>query len=208
MGRLAFRGHATRGAEIISILQMYGGENYYDALCDNPNIIYFIGEKQRIESSSFRKIFVEDFHIFQLEDYLERYPIMVGDFVNFELDSGNHSDKVIDVVWDEIDSPEKGPYYITEDDMTKEKHCCCTSELTIYEPYEESPVNKEAPSMKLYRVTIRTYYFGIRLYELFVLADSEQEMKKVVHNKIRRDNDAEILVFEEIDLKDTTNRVI
>ena len=203
MGRLAFRGHATRGAEIISILQMYGGENYYDALCDNPNIIYFIGEKQRIESSSLRKIFVEDFNIFQLEGYLAKYPIMVGDFVNFELNGGPHSDKVIDVFWDEIDSPEKGPFYITEG-----KHRYCTSELTIYEPYEESPVNKEAPSMKLYKVTIKTYYFGIRMYNLFVLADSEQEMEKVVNHNIRRDDDAEILSFEEIDLKDTTNRVI
>ena len=203
MGRLAFRGHATRGAEIISILQMYGGENYYDALCNNPNTIYFIGEKQRIESSSLRKIFIEDFYVFQLEDYLESYPIMVGDFVNFEFNYGSHSDKVIDVVWDEIDSPEKGPYYITEG-----KHRYCTSELTIYEPYEESPTNKEVPSMKLYKVMIKTYYFGVRKYELFVLADSEEEMKKVVHHKIRRDDDAEILTFEEIDLKDTTNRVI
>ena len=203
MGRLAFRGHSTRGAEIISILQMYGGENYYDALCDNPDIIYFIGEKQRIESSSLRKVFIEDFHIFQLEGYLAKYPIMTGDFVNFELNGGDYSDKVVDVVWDEIESPENGPYYITE-----EKHCRCTSELIIYETYEESPVNKEAPSMKLYKVTIKTYYFGIRMYELFVLADSEEEMEKVVHNKIRRDDDAEIVSFEEIDLKDTTNRVI
>lgn len=204
MGRLAFRGHSTRGAEIISILQMYGGENYYDALGDNPNIIYFIGEKQRIESSSLRKIFVEDFYIFQLDDYLARYPIMVGDFVNFELNGSYQSDKVIDVVWNEIESPEKGPYYY----VTEKKHCRCANELTIYEPYEENPVNKEVPSMKLYKVTIKTYYFGIRMYELFVLADSEEEMKKVVHNKIRRDDDTEILSFEEIDLKDTTNRVI
>lgn len=203
MGRLAFRGHPTRGAEIISILQMYGGENYHDALCDNPNIIYFIGEKQRIESSSLRNVFVDFFRVFQLEDYLAKYPIMTGDFVNFELNGSYQSDKVIDVVWNEIESPEKGPYYFTE-----KKHCRCASELTIYEPYEESPVNKEAPSMKLYKVTIRTYYFGTRMYELFVLADSEEEMKKVVHNKIRRDDDTEIVSFEEIDLKDTTNRVI
>lgn len=202
MGRLAFRGHATRGAEIISILQMYGGENYHDALCDNPNIIYFIGEKQRIESSSLRKIFIEDFYVFQLEDYLDRYPIIVGDFVNFEFDGGSLSDRVIDVVWDEIDSPEKGPFYITEG-----KQCYCTSELTIYEPYD-GPVNEEAPSMKLYKVLIKTYYFGVKKYEIFVLADSEEKMKEVVHHKIRRDDDAEILSFEEIDLKDTTNRVI
>ena len=203
MGRLAFRGHSTRGAEIISILQMYGGENYYDALCDNPNLIYFIGEKQRIESSSLRKIFVEDFHIFQLDGYLEKYPIMTGDFVNFELNGSYQSDKVTDVVWDEIESPEKGPYYITGD---RRRHC--SSELIIYEPYEENPVNEEAPSMKLYKVIIKTYHFGIRMYELFVLADSEEKMEKVVYNKIRRDDDAEIVSFEEIDLKDTTNRVI
>lgn len=196
MGRLAFRGHSTRGAEIISILQMYGGENYYDALCDNPNIIYFIGEKQRIESSSLRKIFVEDFHIFQLEDYLGRFPIMPGDFVNIELNGGDYSDKVVDVVWDEIESPENGPYYITEG-----KHCRCISELNIYEPYEESPVNKEAPSMKLYKVVIETFQLGYKYYTLFVKADSEQSMRRIVLDKIVNDKNAVICHVEEIDLE-------
>jgi hypothetical protein len=178
---------------------MYGGENYYDALCDNPNIIYFIGEKQRIESSSLRKIFVEDFYIFQLEDYLARYPIMPGVFVNFELNGRYHSDKVIDVVWDEIESPEKGPYYITED---RRRHF--SSELIIYEPYEEPPVNEKAPSMKIYKVTIKTYYFGTKYYELFVKADSEESMRRVVLDKIRHDEDAGIHHIEEVDLNSRT----
>ena len=69
-------------------------------------------------------------------------------------------------------------------------------------------VNEVPPVMKLYKVIIKTYYFGTIGYELFVLADSEESMRTVVNNKIRRDDDAEIVKFEEIDLSDTTNRIL
>lgn len=64
--------------------------------------------------------------------------------------------------------------------------------------------------MKLWKVIIKTYYFGIRYYELFVLADTESAMLRTVnkHPMIRKDEDAEIDKYEQIDLEDETNRVL
>lgn len=64
--------------------------------------------------------------------------------------------------------------------------------------------------MKLWKVRIRTYYFGICYYEIFVLASSESEMLRTVykHPLYKKDEDAEIDKYEQIDLEDETNRVL
>ena len=64
--------------------------------------------------------------------------------------------------------------------------------------------------MKLWKVRIKTYYFGIRSYELFVLADTESNMLRTVrlHPLVRKDEDAEVESYEQIDLTDETNRVL
>jgi len=64
--------------------------------------------------------------------------------------------------------------------------------------------------MKLWKVTIKTYLFGIQRNVLFVLANKESEMLNTVRQYpiVRKDDDAEIESYEEIDLDDTTNRVL
>ena len=64
--------------------------------------------------------------------------------------------------------------------------------------------------MKLFNFTIKTYYFGIVHYPILVLADSEESARKLVIDmpKFHHDEDAEIESVEEIDLTDTTNRII
>lgn len=64
--------------------------------------------------------------------------------------------------------------------------------------------------MKLWKVRIKTYYFGIKYYELFVLADTESNMLRTVNQypAVRKDEDAEIESYERIDLTDETNRVL
>ena len=206
MGRLALRGHSTRGAEVIAILEMYGGVNYNNALGNNPNGIYFI-EADNIVTDTIRRVTHEEFTILTLEDYLKKYPCKVGEFVNVNLYNGEYfSDEIVKIIWG---SKEEGPFYIT-----KHGYARTIEDVEYIVPYDESNSSivdngqEVPPVMKLYKVTIKTYYFGTKMYELFVLADSEEKMEKVVYNKIRRDDDAEILSFEEIDLKDTTNRVI
>ena len=46
--------------------------------------------------------------------------------------------------------------------------------------------------MKLWKVTIKTYYYGIYYYVLYVLANNESNMLSVVSERISKDDDAEI----------------
>ena len=62
--------------------------------------------------------------------------------------------------------------------------------------------------MRLWIVRIKTYYFGIRYYDLYVLANNESNMLRVVSKRISKDDDAEVEKYEEIDLNGTENRVI
>ena len=64
--------------------------------------------------------------------------------------------------------------------------------------------------MKLWKVHIKTYYFGTVCYDLFVFADTEDNMLKTVykHPSYNRDEDAKIVEYKEIDLNDSKNRVL
>ncbi len=64
--------------------------------------------------------------------------------------------------------------------------------------------------MKLYKVHIKTYHFGISYYDLFVLSDTESNMLRTVYNypAYHKDEEAEIVKYEEVDLNDCKNRVL
>lgn len=64
--------------------------------------------------------------------------------------------------------------------------------------------------MKLWKVHIKTYLFGIQYYDLFVLADTESNMLGTVykHPTYRNDEDAEVIKYERIDLDNFENRVL
>lgn len=199
MERLAIKGHSTRGSEVVAILEMYGGINKNQVLCDNPGSIYFIGDKGIIVSDTICSVNYEGFNIFTLEDYLKEYPMKVGEFINITFDNGiTVSDEIMKLNWY---GKERGPFIITKRSFVR-----AMTDVEYIVPVDD--VNEVPPVMKLYKVIIKTYYFGTIGYELFVLADSEESMRTVVNNKIRRDDDAEIVKFEEIDLSDTTNRIL
>lgn len=64
--------------------------------------------------------------------------------------------------------------------------------------------------MRLWKVHIRTYRFGIIYYDLFVLADTESDMVRTVykHPSYSNDEDAEIVSYKEVDFNNHTNRVL
>lgn len=64
--------------------------------------------------------------------------------------------------------------------------------------------------MRLWKVHIRTYNFGIVYYDLFVLANTESNMLRTVYNHpiYSKDEDAEIIEYKEIDLTNKVNRVL
>lgn len=78
MAKLAIRGHATRGKEVIEILEILGGINDKHCCGGFINRIYFINKNGYIESCDRTDYF--DFPL-SLEEFLEKYPYIVGDKV-------------------------------------------------------------------------------------------------------------------------------
>ncbi len=77
MAQLAIKGHATRGREVIEILEMLGGENNRCLYGVTTGLYYYIdyGEIGCCES-------IPDYYIiFTLEEFLEKFPYKVGDEV-------------------------------------------------------------------------------------------------------------------------------
>ena len=75
--KLAIRGHSTRGKEVIELLEMIGGSN--SAACGyNEDLYYFIGVHNIIDADN---LVYDSVIIFNLEEFLEKYPFKVGDKV-------------------------------------------------------------------------------------------------------------------------------
>jgi hypothetical protein len=78
MGKIiAIKGHPTRGNEVLEILEMLGGKNISN-IKGNYTYLYYIGDNNFISlTDSYRN----DFIIFTLEEFLEKYPFKVGEKV-------------------------------------------------------------------------------------------------------------------------------
>ena len=82
MANLAIRGHATRGKEVIEILMMLGGKNSLRHWGILTNRLYLINAFGDIEDISLRDS--SKYHLYTLEEFLEKYPYKVGDKVIIE----------------------------------------------------------------------------------------------------------------------------
>ena len=99
--KLAIRGHATRGKEVIELLEMMGGKNNCDCPADNLGLCYLIDDEFDICAHYFGYDDYEDggLNIFTLEEFLEKYPYKVGDKV---IDIADGDSGIITAMkWDE-----------------------------------------------------------------------------------------------------------
>lgn len=80
MANLAIIGHATRGNEVIEILEMLGGKNSTKYFGDDDDAIYSI-EGQEIVIYELEWVKIDAFIVFTLEEFLEKFPYKVGDKV-------------------------------------------------------------------------------------------------------------------------------
>ena len=129
--RLAIKGHPTRGNEVIEILEMLGG--YKDSLLKNEDIyddnyFYFIlaEENNAIDGYplKYKDKVDEDYVIFTLEEFLERFPYKVGD------EFCSPYDKIIEMFWDDEDEwvyykTEKSEGFITALDIMTDSYARC-----------------------------------------------------------------------------------
>ena len=87
-------------------------------------------------------------------------------------------------------------------------HGCEVNELHSYCSGSSSTSTSSSSSLNLYKVTISAYHFGNVLYNIFVLAHDIASMEKIVRQRISRDDSAELVSFEEIDLFDGVERCL
>jgi hypothetical protein len=83
--KLAIKGHATRGKEVIELLEMMGGKNCYNLNgLFSENAYYFIGGPHKTEIKAGEYIFGDEdmyMHLLTLEEFLDEYPFKIGDKV-------------------------------------------------------------------------------------------------------------------------------
>ena len=92
MAQLAIKGHATRGREVIEILEMLGGINKFD-LDGNTYAWYVLEEGRTIR---WCELILEE-KGFILEEFLEKFPYKVGDKVmTDDRDKAN----IVGMIWD------------------------------------------------------------------------------------------------------------
>lgn len=83
MANLAIKGHATRGKEVIEILEMLGGKNRHEYVTDSDCFGFFIGNETTNKTIYYDWLwsFYDEDVIFTLEEFLEKFPYKVGDRV-------------------------------------------------------------------------------------------------------------------------------
>lgn len=99
MAKLAIKGHATRGKEVIEILEMLGGKNTRDYSTYSDSVYFYIKEDSKSISFDWFETpnSDKDFTIYDLEEFLEKYPYKVGDKVI--TDNGDKA-SIVGMVWD------------------------------------------------------------------------------------------------------------
>ena len=100
MAKLAIKGHATRGKEVIEILEMLGGVNRYHRKGNVMSLYYYIGSTTHIYSAN--EILPTEYFVFTLEEFLEKYPYKVGDKVKCWINGYCSIDTIKDIQWDSI----------------------------------------------------------------------------------------------------------
>ena len=99
MAKLAIRGHATRGKEVIEVLEMLGGINKWDYLGDRRPCIYYINCDGIINYTSNNEGY--NLEIFTIEEFLEKFPYKVGDKVKTSLQFANCIGNVKRMRWEQ-----------------------------------------------------------------------------------------------------------
>ena len=79
--KLAIRGHSTRGKEVIELLEMMGGKNIHKRDGEANAYSYYLYDNA-ILSDRLSIAEDDDFEIFTLEEFLNKFPFKVHDLVN------------------------------------------------------------------------------------------------------------------------------
>ena len=111
MANLAIRGHATRGKEVIQILEMLGGVNKFKVDAIKEDYIYYsVYIDNTIDCKKTSRAIPEQYIIYTLEEFLENFPYKVGDKVKVPYEDGRvtgnelYEYKILKIKWCSFES--------------------------------------------------------------------------------------------------------
>ena len=113
MAQLAIKGHRTRGKEVIEILEMLGGENSCNLKGVETDSFYYICKDNDIYLCLSTN--TENFIVFTLEEFEEKFPYKVGDKVTNEY---RLPMIIFDIYWDSDFNVIKYNVRFLDDDKT------------------------------------------------------------------------------------------
>lgn len=105
MAKLVIKGHASRGEEVIKILEMLGGENKEGHNGNNPNVAYYISHNNNtILCDCISNIYPNIYKCidYTLEEFLEKFPYKIGDKVKCWINGYCSINNIKDIQWDSI----------------------------------------------------------------------------------------------------------
>lgn len=97
MANLAIRGHATRGKEVIEILEMLGGKNSTKLVGSASSCGYYIDSNGNIAYHYYSSSYFNDAIRLTIEEFFEKFPYKVGDKVYNIVHNENQT--ITDLVW-------------------------------------------------------------------------------------------------------------
>ena len=95
MGRLAIKGHATRGSEVIELLEILGGKNVYSLTDTHHECFYRIANNEIYGEQMLTN--PNEARVLTLEEFIEKFPYKIGDKA---IAFGNKC-TIVDAVWAE-----------------------------------------------------------------------------------------------------------
>lgn len=149
MSVFAIRGHQTRGNEVIKVLEMLGGNNYYEYSCCQPLNLYYIDkdDDNHIKTKEYREDRKSNFYSnYTLEEFEKLYPYKIGDKVyvyDFESEV-----RIDDMKWNgfeiqyKVFTDETEWYSAAELNKFNKHYCQSTDETEWYSTDELNKVNK------------------------------------------------------------------
>lgn len=136
MAKLAIKGHPTWKEEVIEILEMLGGKNTNNYIPYCICLYYYIDDSTKIISDDwFSSCANENFIIYTLEDFFEKFPYKVGDEVIAYAEGCLAHFTIQDIRWN--------------NKLNKIEYKICSSwyDTSIIQPYKEEEIMKDKPNL-------------------------------------------------------------
>mgnify|MGYP003478153365 CR=1 FL=1 len=143
MAKLAILGHATRGKEVIKLLEMLGGKNDNHCCGGVLNSIYFINNYGYIESCD--RIQHLDYSQLTLEEFFDLHPFKVGDEVLIN-DDENDVYTIKSMEWNEVFN--RVTYRIETVDGIMHDHNWCAHEMLLFNRKKEEDMEEDMEENK------------------------------------------------------------